>query len=308
MPFAFLVALDALLRGGVMGALVPRPAPGFRLVVLLAGAAETAAANFLQRERLGGFGPRLRELVLVLAGAGLALWLLSGRPFRGEVSPVAFEVLWPVVLAGVQWLLSLFIHQVLRERELFLALVAGREGLALKLAAREAGGEAGGSARGLEKLGRMIVGFEVVVLLLLIGVYAGREGGGGWWVPVAVGHEILGLLALSVLAAFSHEQSLLASGFPADARRLGGRIAAAAVLLGILSAVAVAAAGARPVLPLSILAAILAALGRFFAVDRAPAQAPPPASRPGEVSSGTGCGRCSSSSHCRRRRPGSGRC
>ena len=37
----------------------------------------------------------------------------------------------------------------------------------------------------------------------------------------------LGLIALSVLAAFVHEQSLLAAGIPVDGRRLGGRIAAA---------------------------------------------------------------------------------
>jgi hypothetical protein len=214
LPFAFLAAMDALLRGGTIGAMAPRPAAGFRIVVLLAGAAEAASANFLQRERLGGFSARFRELVLVLAGAGLAAWLLSGRPFRGEPSPVAFEVLWPVLLAGVQWLLTLFVHQILRERELFLSLVEGRDGPALKLAVREAAGEAGGSAEGLAKLRRMVVGFEAAVLLLLIGVYVGRAGEGGWWVPVAVAHEVLGLFALSVLAAFAHEQSLLVRASP----------------------------------------------------------------------------------------------
>lgn len=287
-PFAFLAALDALLRGGMIGAMAPRPAAGFRIVVLLAGAAETAIANFLQRERLGGFGARVRELVLVLAGAGLAAWLLSGRPFRGEPSPVAFEVLWPVLLAGAQWLLTLFVHQILRERELFLSLVEGRDGPALKLAAREAAGEAGGSAQGLARLRRMVVGFEAAVLVLLIGVYVGRAGEGGWWVPVAVGHEILGLLALSVLAAFTHEQSLLAAGISVDGRRLGGWIAGAAVSVALLTVAAAAIAGARPVLPLSILAALLAALSRFFTVERAPAVPPPPGSRP--IEGGTGDG------------------
>ncbi len=159
-PFVFLCAIDGLVRGALLGAVVPRPAAGFRLVVLLAGAAEAISANFLQRERLGGFSARVRELVLVLAGSLVLLWLLSGRPFRGELSPVAFEVLWPVFLAGVQWFLTLFVHATLRERELFLSLVEGKETLALKLAAREASGEAGSSAEGLAKLRRMVGIFE----------------------------------------------------------------------------------------------------------------------------------------------------
>ena len=57
-----------------------------------------------------------------------------------------------MVLAGVQWLLTLYVHTTLRERELFLSLVEGKEASALKLAAREASGEAGGSAEGLAKL------------------------------------------------------------------------------------------------------------------------------------------------------------
>jgi hypothetical protein len=273
-PFAFLCAIDGLVRGALLGTFVPRPAGGFRLVLLLAGTAEAVSANFLQRERLGGFGARMRELVLVLAGSGALLWLLSGRPFRGEFSPVAFEVLWPMFLAGVQWFLTLFVHTTLRERELFLSLVEGKEASALKLAAREASGEAGGSAEGLAKLRLMVVIFEAVVLVFLVLAYVARGGAGGWWVPVAVGHEAIGVFTMSLLAAFTHEQELLAAGIPAETRRLGSNAASSAAGLGVLFTAAIALAGARPVLPLSILAAILDAINRFFTVDRGPVRLP----------------------------------
>jgi hypothetical protein len=278
-PFAFLCAIDGLVCGALLGAVVPRPAAGFRLVVLLAGAAEAVSANFLQRERLGGFGARMREMVLVLAGSGVLLWLLSGRPFRGEFSPVAFEVLWPMVLAGVQWLLTLYVHATLRERELFLSLVERKEAPALKLAAREASGEAGGSAEGLAKLRSMVVIFEAIVLVFLVLAYVARGGAGGWWVPVAVGHEAVGVFTISLLAAFTHEQELLAAGIPVETRRLGGRAASSAAGLGILFTAAIALAGARPVLPLSILAAILDAISRFFTLDRGTVRPPEARSR-----------------------------
>ena len=84
-PFAFLCAIDGLVRGALLGAVVPRPAAGFRLVVLLAGAAEAVSANFLQRERLGGFGARMRELVLVLAGSGVLAVAPVGPAVPGRV-------------------------------------------------------------------------------------------------------------------------------------------------------------------------------------------------------------------------------
>jgi hypothetical protein len=273
-PFAFLCAIDGLVRGALLGSLVPPPAAGFRMLVLAAGAAEAVSANFLQRERMGGFGTRLREVVLVLAGTGGIAWLLSGRPFRGEFSPVAFEVLWPVFLAGVQWSLTLFVHVTLRERELFLSLVGGKEGAAIRQAARDASGEAGSAVAGLAKLRTMIAIFEAVVIAFLVIAYLGLNGRGGWWVPVAVAHEAVGVLAMSVLASFAHEQALLAAGIPADTRRLGAATATSAAGLGILFVAAIALAGSRPALPLSILAAVLEALTRLFSFTREPTAAP----------------------------------
>jgi len=285
-PFAFLCAIDGLVRGALLGSVVPRPAAGFRVLVLAAGAAEAVSANFLQRERLGGLGARLRELVLVLAGVGALAWLLSGRPFRGELSPVAFEVLWPVFLATLQWFLSVFVHGTLRERELLLSLLAGKGGAAMRQAGRDASGEAGSAAAGLTKLRTMIAIFEAAVLLFLVFAYLAHGGGGGWWVPVAVAHEVAGVFAMSVLAGFAHEQQLLAAGIPVDTRSLGTRAASSAAGLGILFAVAIALAGPRPALPLSILAALLEALGRLFAFTRRPLAAPAARAPAGEAMDG----------------------
>ena len=133
----------------------------------------------------------------------------------------------------------------------------------------------------------MVVIFEAVVLVFLVLAYVARGGAGGWWVPVAVGHEAVGVFTMSLLAAFTHEQELLAAGIPAETRRLGGRAASSAAGLGILFAAAIALAGARPVLPLSILAAILDAINRFFTVDRGPVR-PPEARSPASGDTGGG--------------------
>jgi hypothetical protein len=165
--------------------------------------------------------------------------------------------------------------------------VEGKEAPALKLAAREASGEAGGSAGGLAKLRLMVVIFEVVVLVFLVLAYLARGGAGGWWVPVAVGHEAVGVFTMSLLAAFTHEQELLAAGIPAGTRRLGGRAASSAAGLGVLFVAAIALAGTRPALPLSILAAILDAINRFFTFDRGSVRPPETRSRaPGETDGG----------------------
>jgi len=285
-PFAFLCAIDGLVRGALLGSFVPRPATGFRVLVLAAGAAEAVCANFLQRERLGGLGARLRELVLVLAGVGALAWLLSGRPFRGELSPVAFEVLWPVFLAALQWFFTVFVHGTLRERELFLSLLVRKDGAALRQAVRDASGEAGGSAAGLAKLRTMVAIYEATVLMFLVFAYLAHDGGGGWWVPVAVAHEVAGVFAMSLLAGFAHEQRLLAAGVPVDTRSLGARAASSAAGLGILFAGAIALAGPRPALPLSILAAMLEALGRLFAFTRRPMAAPAVRAPAGDAADG----------------------
>ena len=263
LPFSFLQAIDAVIRLGVFNGLIPAPPPAFLLVVLAGGISETAVSNLLTGRRIAGALPRVRELLLTLAASAVLLTLSSGGPFHGDWNPLSPGVIWPLLLCGAQWLLTLHFQNSLRSRELYLSLLHGVAGNALVRAAREAGGEAADSQQSLRKLRTTAVVLEVFavapfVLLLAARAIAAEPAPAAIVTVRVLIHAVCGAACLVILHLFAHEQTITAAGVvPAagrDLRRIGGSLAGigGVFLAGLLLS------GPPALMPLSLLA-------RFFA-------------------------------------------
>ena len=128
-PFWFLVVMLLVFTNSLLlpAGMVIFP-PMYFVLLILVGMSETITGNLLYKERIASILPRLREFVFV-ALIGFFLILL----FHGEVARKSFNIgrikIWlPAVFLGIQWFLSYFIHQKLREREIFLKYFAEKDG------------------------------------------------------------------------------------------------------------------------------------------------------------------------------------
>jgi hypothetical protein len=282
MPFFLLQGLDALVRVGIFGPVFPAPPPGFLAVVLLVGLSRTVVSNILRRERAGGLAARFREAVLAFAAALAILTLLSGRPLRGQWNPLQPDVIWPMLLVVIQWLMTLQAHEALRAREMFLVVVEGKTGHALAAAAHGASGQAGESVQEVERLKRTaVVGMVVTVLPYL--VYSGIAAHFAVAVPVAASARVLlealaGIVTMVVANGFIDEQLCAARGIPRAVSAGSLRYAAPLAGVGMLLLCSLALSGRASLLPMSLLARLLAFLQRFrlrFAFTALPPEAPP---------------------------------
>jgi hypothetical protein len=262
LPFTFLQAFDAVVRLGILSGLLPPAPTGFLFVVFLMGASRTAIANFLSRERVSGLFLRLREAILTLAAALVLLTLLSARPFHGDFNPLQYDVIWPLLLCAAQWLFTLSVQQRLRPRELFLSLLSGKAGHALKNAARDAGAEAGEAHEGLGKLSRLAVVMELFVILPYIGLQAALVVQGFPSPAIGVTARVLlytvaGVAFLVIMNGFKEEQLHLLEGLAHDPQQAIRRSAGPLAGICSLFLVALLLPGRSALLPLS-------ALARFF--------------------------------------------
>ena len=128
-PFWFLVTMLLVFTNSLLlpAGIVIFP-PMYFVLLILVGMSETITGNLLYKQRIASILPRLREFVFV-AAVGLFLILL----FHGDVAGKNFSIgrikIWlPAIFLGVQWFLSYFVHQRLREREIFLRFFVGKDG------------------------------------------------------------------------------------------------------------------------------------------------------------------------------------
>jgi hypothetical protein len=258
LPFSFLQAFDAVIRLGIFESLMPVPPPVFLLVVLAAGASQTLISNFLGSRRIAGVLPRIREFILTLAAADVLLALLHGGPFRGDWNPLTLNVLWPLLLCVMQWLLTLYAQNLFRSRELYLRLLGGASGHALIRAARQAAGEAAEAQETLRKLIVTAVALEVCVVVLFALLLGARVIAGIPAPPEMVTvrvliHVVLCTACIVVLRLFSHEQTISAAGV--DPASSGGlrRIAGSLAGVGTVFLAGLLLSGRAALLPLSAL-------------------------------------------------------
>jgi hypothetical protein len=261
-PFLFLWTLTACFRGIILP--IPAPPIGSLVVVLAAGVVEAVSSNALSRGRSGGVLVRFREIVLVLVGAEVVLVMLSGALLQGRFAPLAPGIVVALVLVLAQWVISLAVHGTLRERERYLKLVAGKTGVDLKNAVRDAFEEASVSANGLRSLKRLIIGFQVALFLLfLVAEIVTNDANAGLKILTAA-FECAGVGFVSLLNYFLREQTLFGDGIVMEGRIGSRHVTGAAATIVILLAVALLVSGRQSLFPTSYPSAVLGALDRFF--------------------------------------------
>jgi len=260
LPLLFLLSADQLLRPLFPGiSWFPRHlAP----LLLAAGLEEAVMGNLLFKER-AAFLARARELVVLLAVAFGALFILLGlRSGRGfHLSPL---LIYPLTITLLQWLLSHGIHSGLRERELLLSALAGKSGAVLRHSLRGSSYQAGLTVRVLRNIRAGIVVFQIqVVALLVAAAVLKRQPPLGGALIVSL-NALGGLLGMGVLRSFEEQQLLLGSGLALPRALETRRVLFSISILAVAAVVINLAARNASLLPLSALIALIRRLASLF--------------------------------------------
>jgi len=265
-PLLFLLGMDQILR-----VLLPQVSffPRFIAPLLMTIAIEEPiVGNLLFRERASLIA-RFRELCLILAAAFSGLFILhavsSGRGFA-----VSVDLIYPMALVLLQWLVSAGVHSSLRQREILFGTIAGQRGAALRHKLRDSSYQAGLTMRRVRRVKIFVVFFQVVIFALLItATLLGRKltlAGAG----IVACHTLGGLLVIGMLHHFIDEQLLLGAGIPASLRFEARRFFHCLALLLLAAAVIALAARDVSLLPLSALIALLRKIDSLLHFKGAP--------------------------------------
>ena len=256
-PFLFLWTLYAVL-GTVIK--VFSEIPGiFPLLLFLVGVAETVVGNYLYKEKVGGFFPRLRELFVILVLSFLLLLLLTGDLFQFEArNLLRLRILFPMVCVIFSWSFTYFVHQKLRDRELFLKILMASSERDLTKTFREYHFEAGQTSDGLHSIRRLTIGFQIVIfVLVLVGTALEAR------ITAAVGILVIVHFVFGLIFVFSTNSMLQSQGLYGEGYLVPGFIqsrrfwfAVLAIIVGCLIMIPIV--GDQPPMPSSILANLMA--------------------------------------------------
>jgi hypothetical protein len=262
LPFGFVWLVSWCLRAAIpaLGRI-----PGvYPVLLLVATLSETAVSGYLTSRRAQGILPRLRELLLLLLFSLAFLKLVSGDVFRGDWTVGRLDIVLAMLLVAVEWLFAVVIHAALRERELLLSLVVGKDRGELKESLREMGTEAAASLAGLSRVRQLIVAFQAIAFLAVFFLSIARpQVLTPGLVILAVAHFAIGLALLIAVNGYREWQALMGEGF-AESRHLRSRRAGFAAVLCLVAALAlIPAVGRDAPLPSSYLQAFIAWLQRI---------------------------------------------
>jgi hypothetical protein len=259
-PLLFLLSVDQLLRVLFPHiTLFPRHlAP----LLIVGGVEEALMGNLLFKER-ASFVARIRELCLLLAVSfGYLFILLAMKSDRGlHLSPV---LVYPLTAVLLQWLLSNGIHSGLREREILLDALAGKEGAVLRHSMRDSSYQAGLVVRVLRNIKAGAIVFQILIVALLITV-AVLKRQPSFRVGLLVSlHALGGILGVGLLRTFEQQQLLLGSGIPVPLALERRRVLFSISLLAIAAGLVIVVARDASLLPLAALIALLRKIASLF--------------------------------------------
>lgn len=255
-PFLLLLSLETFLRGMVLHAVLPLP--GYLWAsLLLVGVIQAVSANRMAEEGTNSIAPRLRELLLILIGTLVLFMLAQGHLLRGDVNPIKADVLYPLALTFVYWIIAFALHRNMREREAFLALVVDRNGEQLKTAFRDYAEEATTAAARMRALRRAVLWFQTLALIAFLILLIAADPIEPWWTALALGHVGFGLIFLAIVNGFMEEQQHLGDGLPVPAPLQRRRVRATVLTLLLTAAVAAPLTGREALLPAEAIGAFM---------------------------------------------------
>jgi hypothetical protein len=230
----------------------------FPLLLLAAGMAEAGVSNYLYKEKVGEFLPRLRELILILIISFFILFLLTGDLFRGNWKILRLEIIYPLVVIIFMWSFSYYVHQKLRNRELFLSMLIGVEEKDLAKTFREFHFEAGQSIDGIKSIRRLIIGFQIIIFVLVLVVSSMNARLSAGTTALILIHFAFGMIFFFSLNGFLQSQDLFGAGFQVSKEIQSRRFRFTMLVLVIGGLILVPIVREEPPLPASILASIMA--------------------------------------------------
>ena len=255
-PFLLLLSVETFVRGMVLHAVLPLP--GYLwAVLLLTGVVQAVSANRMAQEGTNSVAPRLRELLLILIGTLVLFMLAQGHLLRGDVNPAKADVLYPLALTFVYWIIAFALHRNMREREAFLALVVDQDGDQLKTAFRDYAEEATTSSARMRALRRAILWFQSLSLIAFLILLIAVDPIEPWWTVLALGHVGFGLVFLAIVNGFMEEQQHLGEGLPLPAPLQRRRVRATVLTLLLTAAVAAPLTGREALLPAEAIGAFM---------------------------------------------------
>jgi hypothetical protein len=216
LSFLFIITFYTYLHNLLLHQFFPAAHPVFIFLLAAVALGESVSANALMKQRIVGIAPRIREIVLFLLFSFLFLMIFTGDVFEGDLSPLKGEILFPLVLILIEWIICFVIHRALKRRELFIQLTGGKSGKELVNAVRELFKEAGDSKDGRKTVKRFIIIFQAIVLVLLLAVFISFDNVKPIWILLGALHSVLSFLAIISLNHAGHEEELLGSGLRMD--------------------------------------------------------------------------------------------
>ena len=272
-PFWFLVTVLLVFTNSLLlpAGIVVFP-PMYFVLLILVGMSETITGNLLYKERIAGILPRLREFVFV-AAVGFFLILL----FHGEVARKDFNIgrikIWlPALFLGIQWFLSYFVHQKLREREIFLKYFAGKDGKQVKEIYQSFMHEGSESLKAIKSVKKLIIALIVLAFVgFVLTSWILRIQYKGFALLIILSLFGLFTLIIATLNTWYEAQFIMMDGHIVPRRQRRFRFGLTILLFIIVFVLIIPVTGSDALLPESYLAAFfkwLESIGRFEPPDR----------------------------------------
>ncbi len=241
--------------------------PMYFVLMLLVGMSETITGNLLYKERIASIIPRLREFVFVIGIGILLILLFHGDIVRGDFSIGRIKIWLPTVFLGIQWFLSYFVHQRLREREMFLRFFVDKNPKRTREIYTSYMHEGSTSLKAIGAVKRLVIALMVIGFIgFVLTSWILRIQYTGFALLIILSFFALFALILATLNIWHEAQFIMMDGHvvPRSQRRF--RLVVAVVLLVVVLLLIIPFTGSDSILPESYLASFfkwLEGIGRF---------------------------------------------
>ena len=272
-PFWFLVMLLLVF---VNSMLIPAGhvvfPPMYFVLLILVGMSETITGNLLYKERIASIIPRLLEFVFVAAIGLFLILLFHGDVVRGDFSIGRVKIWLPAIFLAIQWFLSYFIHQRLREREMFMRFFHEKDPKQTRDIYNAYMHEGGVSLKAIGSVKRLIIALVVLGFVgFVLTSWILRIQYTGFALFIILSFFVTYSLILATLNIWHEAQFIMMDGHivPRVQRRF--RLIVAVLLLVVVLLLIIPFTGPDSLLPESYLAKFfkwLESIGRFEAPDR----------------------------------------
>ena len=277
-PFWFmLTVIFVMVNSAILSAGKVVFPPFYVLLLFIVGVSETVTGNMLYKERIAGMLPRLREFVFIVIFGMFFILLFHGEIARGNFNIGRIKIWLPMVFLAVEWFMSYYIHQKLRERELFLNFFKDKPEAEARETYNSFMHEGGESLKAIKSVKRFTVVLTVLGFLVLnVMTWGFRFNFRGLRLLIILVFFGGNILITSILNTWSEAQFILMDGLVVSNKQRRFRVGVIALLFIVLFVIAIPATGPKPLLPESYIAAFFDWLQKIGSFERPEVEVEPP--------------------------------